>query len=58
MSFNFTLLNMRQEGCILSEVPGECIITVGRNCHMHLVVSPIDAQDYEYYLQRISWASV
>ena len=25
---------------------------------MHLGVSPIDAQGYAYYLQRISWASV
>jgi hypothetical protein len=42
-----------------SEVTGECtIITVGRNCRMHLDVSPIDAQDYAYYLQIISWASV
>lgn len=45
-------------GCIPSEVTGECIVTVGRNCHMHLDMSPINAQDYAYYLQRISWASV
>jgi hypothetical protein len=39
-------------GCIPFEDTGECITTDGRNCHMHLDVSPVDAQDYAYFLQK------